>query len=82
MSYCEQITLNGREVLALVIQRNGGFRLRIEQNEWDRTGLCRGERVSIRRSTWRRDESATLSEVTEAWPWAWVIIGERMRGAG
>jgi hypothetical protein len=45
----EQVTLNGIEVWAYIVEQEGGFRRRLSLDDWDRCRLYRGERISLRR---------------------------------
>lgn len=78
MSGSEQVGLNGFEVWAYVVELDGGLRMRLDLNDWERVGLCRGQRVPVRREG-RRDEWMFLAEVVELPPLVWVVFANRVR---
>ena len=78
MNGSEQIALNGFEVWAYVVELEGGLRMRLDLNDWERVGLCRGQRIPVRRSGCR-DEWMFLAEVVELPPLVWVVFANRVR---
>jgi hypothetical protein len=81
MSGSEQIALNGSEVWAYVVQLDGGLRMRLSLDDWERIGLHRGQRVPVRRPG-HRDEWLFLAEIVELPPLAWIVLANRIRVAG
>ena len=70
---CEQISLNGVEVWALVIEQEGGVRVRLSLDDWDRCNLERGQRIRLQR--WQRSvEWFYLAEHVEMPPCAWFNL--------
>ena len=77
----EQIRLNGVEVWALVIEQDGGCRVRLSLDDWDRCRLYRGERVPMQRHG-QPTEWLFLAEAVEMPPVAWFNLVSRVRVAG
>jgi len=76
----EQITLNGIEVWAFLKEIDGGYRVRLALDDWDRCNIGRGERVPVRR--WRKPvEWLFLAEAVEMPPVAWFNLEVRVEMA-
>ncbi len=78
MSGCVQIALNGFQVWAYLVELDGGLRMRLSLDDWERMGLCRGQRLPVRRPG-RRDEWLFLAEVVELPPLVWIVLANRVR---
>jgi hypothetical protein len=75
------IGVNGAEVWAYVVELQGGLRVRLLIDDWERLGLFRGQRIQIRLPE-KADQWLYLAEVTETPPVVWVVMVERVRGVG
>ena len=73
----EQITLNGVEVWAYVVEQEGGYRMRLSLDDWDRCRLYRGERIPLRRQG-HAVEWLFLAEAIEMPPVAWFNLISRV----
>lgn len=78
---CEQIRLNGVEVWALVVEQDGGVRIRLSLDDWDRCRIGRGQRVPIQRHG-RPQVWLFLAEYVEMPPVAWCNLESQMCLAG
>lgn len=81
MSGSQQVGLNGYGVWAYVVELDGGLRMRVSLDDWEKLGLHRGQRIPVRRDG-RDDEWLFVAEVVELPPMAWVVLGNRVRAAG
>ena len=82
MSGNERIVLRGRETWAYVVELEGGLRLQIALDDWELSGLYRGQRVAIRRQGATADEWMFLAAVVPMPPIVWVVFANRVRAAG
>lgn len=78
MSGSEQVGLNGYEVWAYVVELEGGLRMRLDLNDWDRIGVYRGQRIPVRPAG-QRDEWMFLAEMVELPPLVWVVFANWVR---
>ena len=75
---CEQVSINGIEVWALVvIEQDGGVRVRMTLDDWDRCRLGRGERIRLQRYQ-QPVEWFFLAEHVEMPPCAWFNLEARV----
>jgi hypothetical protein len=63
------------------IQRDGGFRVRLSLDDWDRCRLYRGERIPLQRPGLPM-EWLFLAEAVEMPPVAWFNLDARVSLAG
>ena len=76
----EQVTLNGVEAWAFIVEQDGGVRVRLSLDDWDRCRLYRGERIPLRRYG-QPVEWFFLAEAVEMPPIAWFNLESRVRVA-
>jgi hypothetical protein len=69
----EQITLNGVEVWAFLVEQEDGYRLNLTLDDWSRCNLYRGERIALQRGQ-RLAELLFLAEAVEMPPVAWFNL--------
>jgi hypothetical protein len=72
------IGLNGAEVGAYVVELDGGLRLRLALDDWERLRLYRGQRIPVRLPG-RADRWLTVWEEAELPPVVWVTLVQRIR---
>jgi hypothetical protein len=75
------VGLNGAEVWAYVVEHDGGLRIRLSADDWERLNLFRGQRVGVRLPG-RADAWLYLTGTEEAPPFVWAVLAQRMRTAG
>ena len=76
-----QVGLNGVEVWAFVVQHDGGLRVRLSADDWERMSLSRGQRVVVRLPG-ETDAWLYLTGTEEAPPFVWAVLALRVRSAG
>jgi hypothetical protein len=77
----QQVTLNGTEVWAYVVETDDGLRVRFALDDWQRLNLGRGQRIPVRLSG-KEDVWLFITSVTERPPIVWVMLARRIRAAG
>lgn len=77
----EQVTLNGVEVWAYIVEQDDGIRMRLSLDDWDRCRLHRGERIPLRRFQ-QPVEWFFLAEYVEMPPVAWFNLEAQVSMAG
>src|SRR4051812_47721410 len=68
-----QISLNGSEVWAYVVETGEGMRLRLDLTDWERTGLCVNRGVPVRLPE-KPDEWLFVTHATELPPFVLVVM--------
>lgn len=76
-----QVGLNGAEVWAFVVEQDGGLRVRLSADDWERLNLVRGQRVAVRLPG-RADAWLYLTHTEETPPFVWATMALRVRTAG
>jgi hypothetical protein len=76
-----QVRLNGAVVWAYVVEHDGGLRVRVSADDWERLSLFRGQRIAVRLPG-RADARLYLTGTEEAPPLVWASLAQRVRTAG
>lgn len=77
----QQVTLNGTEVWAYVVETDDGLRVRFALDDWQRLNLGSGQRIPVRLPG-KGEMWLFITTVTEAPPVVWVLMARRIRAAG
>lgn len=81
MSASVPVILNGQDVWAFVAELDGGLRIRLSVDDWERVGLFRGQCVPVRLPG-QSEQRLYLAEAREEPPLVWVVLARRVRAVG
>ena len=73
-----QVGLNGSELWAYVAETVNGMRVRLDVNDWERSGLGVGRQIPVRLPG-KADEWLFVTHATEVPPFVWVVLAKRVR---
>jgi hypothetical protein len=76
MDVCVPVTLNGTEAWGLIGEADGGVRIRLSADDWERANLCLGQRVLVRRPG--GEVRLFVADVNEVPPLVWATLTEQL----